>query len=73
MHIAKPQEQAREVKSFSDALLRLGCVTRRMGAMPLRRNKIGKMWLMYVLYKEGFTFLSKPMWENHPTHMVELQ
>ena len=56
------------VKSFCDALLRLGCVTRSIGAVPLRKNKTVRTWLMYISYTEIYTFpfLSKPVCKNHP-------
>lgn len=68
MHIAKFQKQARVVKSFCDALLRLGCVTRTIGEIPLRKNKIVRTLLMRVFYADIFTFpfLGKPMCKNHP-------
>lgn len=75
MHIATFQKQARVVKSFCDALLRLGCVSRSTGAIPLRKNNIGRKWLMYLSYTDIFTFpfLSKPMFTILTDTMEKLQ
>lgn len=56
------------MKSFCDAVLRLGFVTRGTGEIPLTKNKTGRMWLMYMSCTEivTFPFLSKLMCKNCP-------